>query len=288
MGKSVLIVGGNSFVGSAIARALSAEHTVHCTYHQTYTPIENVKFHLLKEIGDKERCRAIADQVLPEVIIYSIGSNEPSLYESDQLKAQLLMSGGSAAMFTATEVMKPKFIYISSDLVFAGTEGNYAESEIPLAATQLGKAKVGGENYIRVRSQNHVIFRCAPLMGRGPIDHPSWIDHWREALFLEKPIKVAAKILRNPVPLSQLTEAVKQVIQQDIRGKTLHLGGLSKVSMYELATIFAVQSGYNPELISPSDDAQNVHYDFSLNFSESLKTLGTKPLFLEDCFEAIL
>ncbi len=287
MGKSILIVGGNGFIGSSIARGLVHDHTVHCTYQNEYTPIDGVQYHHLKEIADKDYCRLVANKAMPEVIIYAAGSNEPQEYEDDQFKAQVVFSGGPGAMLAATEVMKSKFIFISSDFVFAGNEGNYAEKDTALSFTQFGKGKVGGENYVRSRSLNHMIIRCAPLMGRGPIDHPSWLDRWRETLLLGKPLKVPSKTYHNPAPVSALIDTLKQIIAQEIKNKTLHVGGLSKVSPFEIAKLFAKKFGYSSETIRISDEQSNANYDYSLNFSETLKLLQTEPLLLEQCLDLI-
>lgn len=284
---SILIVGGNGYVGSTLARALAPEHTVHCTFQSQYTPIPGVTYHLLNEIADKDRCRMIASKCVPDVIIYAAGTNDPGLYESDQFKAQIVFSGGPGAMIAATEVMKSKFILLSSDFVFAGNEGNYAEADTPLSFSQFGKAKVGGENFIKQRSMNHIIIRSAPLMGRGPIDHPSWIDQWRETLFLGKTLSVPGKKFHNPVVIGQLVDTIKYVINTNMKNKTLHIGGLSKVSMFEMATLFATQFGFNTELIKASDENTSAYFDYSLNFSETLKALQTEPLFLEQCLNLI-
>jgi dTDP-4-dehydrorhamnose reductase len=287
MSKKILIVGGNGFVGSNLARALSKEHTVHATYYRNFTPIENVTYHFLSQIADKDLCRAISSQVMPNVVIYCVGKNDLAHYENDQTLAQYIFSAGPVGMLAATEIIKPKFILISSDYAFQGNEGNYSETDSPLAFSQLGKAKVRGENYAKTRSLNYSVIRCAPLLGRGPMDHQSWLDGFRENFIQKKPISVLSKTYRNPVHISALITTVQAVIQQDIKNKFLHVGGLSKVSLFELVNLFAQRFDFDPSLISASDTEQNSVYDYSLNFTDSLKLIQTEPLLLEQSFNLL-
>jgi len=287
MGKRILIVGGNGYVGSSLAKALAPLHEVHCTYRKALTPIDGVTYHCFDQIADKDYCRALADKMNPQVIIYCAGKNDPDLYEEDQNLAQLIFSGGPGAMLSATEIMKPKFILISSDYVFAGNDGNYGESDNPLSFTQFGKAKIGGENATKTRSMNYTILRAAPLMGRGTMDHPSWLDAMRTKLILGKPISVPAKVFHNPVSISLLIQAAQKVIELDIRNKIIHVGGLSKVSPYEFAILFAQKFGFNEAQITASDIETHSIYDYSLNFSDTIKLFEAESLLLEQSFDLL-
>lgn len=285
--KRILICGASGFVGTAIARSLSKDHQVFGTYRNELTRIPGVTYFCFSELADKDRVKDVAARCEPEVVIYCAGKNDLDYYEKDQTAAQVVFSGGPGGALSGTELYKPKFILISSEHVFSGIEGNFGENDSTLAYSNMGKAKVGGENYVRSRSLNHVIIRAAPLLGRGTLDHPSWIDQYREALFLGKELKVQSKAYYNPVHISSLIEAIDRVISYDLKNITLHVGGLTKVTPLEVANILAGLLEYNPSHIKPSDEGAKSTIDFSLNFSQSLDLLKTEPLLLEQSLDLL-
>lgn len=285
--KRILIFGASGFVGTSLAQFLSQEHQVFGTYRHELTRVPGVTYFRFNEIEDKDRVKDLASRCEPHIVIYCAGKNDIDYYEKDQVQAQLVFSGGAGGTLSGVETYKPKYIYLSSDHVFSGTEGNTHENGSTLAYTNIGKAKVGGETYIRNRSLNHVIIRAAPLLGRGTLDHPSWIDQMREDLFLGKEMKFTTQVFHNPIHISALHKAIKTVIDSDLKNRVLHVAGLTKATPFEVASLFASLFGYDLQLIKPFEDPRQKTHDFSMNFSESLKLLQTQPLFLEQSFDLL-
>ena len=274
-------------MGSALARALSHEHEVSCTFQADYTPIKGVEYHPVGRLDDKDAGRAFIQTVAPQIVICCTGSNDLIRAEDDRLARETLIShtGVPTTLNTASDSQKAKFIYISSDYIFSGTDGNFAEGDVTVPHSQLGKAKLSSENYIRGRSLNHLIIRCAPLIGRGPLDHPSWIDRIRENLTLGNPVTLPTKLIQNPVHISLLISVVKEAIDQELKNKTFHVGGLSKVSSFEFAQIFSQFLKLDTTLIRAPETESHSTADYSLNISQTLATLHLKPLHLEESLE---
>lgn len=284
--SKILIVGGNSFVGSSLAKELVKDFQVYCTYRRSYTPIKNVYYLPLPQLSERESCDRLIRSIEPEVVIYCLGTNNEMEAEKDPKHAHSIHSGGITHLMHSADMSKAKFIYISSDYVFSGVDGNFAESDATVPFMQLGKAKAGAENILKSRSLNHVIIRCAPLMGRGTLDHPSWLDHIREKIIHEKKVVASSRYLHNPVHVSFLAEVVKGAINNDIRNKILHVGGLTKISSYELAKKFVEKIGLSPELVENADAGAIANpIDYSLNFSETVNLVEAKPLLLEQSFD---
>ncbi|MBS1959183.1 MAG: sugar nucleotide-binding protein [Bdellovibrionales bacterium] len=280
--RKVLIVGGNGFVGHTLARSLKDKFAVTCTHQGVYTPIPGIEFVRLANLGDKTVCKAIVQKIEPEIVAYCAGSNDLLAAEQNVQRTQLVHSAGVTNVFSASENYKAKFIYISTNFVFSGVDGNYSESSTAIPAFQLGKAKLGAENFLRSRSTNYIIFRAAPLLGRGTLEHPSFVDVIREASLRKRKIKLQNKIIHNPVHIDALVDAVKHVIGIDVRNKIIHVGGLTKTSQSDLGKAVVAQLGLDAATIEVSDASSNaIPSDYSLNFTESLRVLEAQPLLLE-------
>ena len=282
----ILIVGGSGFVGSSLTRAfVKKDYQVFSTYHRSYTPVKGAHYVPLPTLSEKDRCDRLIRSTEPNVLIYCLGTNSEAEAEKDPKKAQMIHSNSVTHLIHASEMSKAKFIYISSDQIFSGLSGNFFESDSTIPSSSLGKAKAGAESLVKTRSLNHLIIRCAPLLGRGPLDHPSWLDQIRDQIVHQKKVSFQSKQIRNPVHVSFLSEVLHRAIQDDLKNKFLHVAGLTKISMHELAFQFLKKIELPTNLLEVSDPESVMQTDYSLNFSETLKLVETQPLFLEQSFD---
>ncbi len=286
--KKILIIGGSGFVGTNLAKALSEKHHVIATYHRDYSRVPNVEYQPFVGLGDKDLCAKFVETLAPEIVIYAAGSHDLARGEKDPNNMIITHTNGANHMLIASDYLKAKFILISSDYVFSGTEGNYSEGDTAIPLNSLGKAKLGAENYIRSRSLNHVIIRCAPLLGRGTLDHPSWLDQLRETEMTGANLTISKLKVHNPVHIRELGLLIERIIESDIRNKTLHLGGLTKLTLFDLATRFMKDFDLDETALAPIETVLDTGYqDFSLNFSQTLRLLKTEPLLLEQSLDLL-
>jgi dTDP-4-dehydrorhamnose reductase len=100
---------------------------------------------------------------------------------------------GTANVVMACEKYNKKIIYISTDYVYEGIDGNYKETDTMKPFTKYGWSKLGGECAVQMYD-NHLILRMA--MNRKPFPHPkALIDMRKSLMYIEDAAKATLKLL---------------------------------------------------------------------------------------------
>lgn len=289
-----MIIGGSGFVGTHLALRLRSKYKVFATYFHNQVEIPGVTY-LPMNIENRTWVKRVVYCAVPDVVIYCAGGNSLQWAQRNTRAAERLHTVGPATISSATDVLQPKFILISSCFLFDGHRGNYHETDTVLPDTALGKAKLGGENQIKGKSLNYLIVRSAPLFGRGNGFNLSFFDTLRMALSQGKRMELSTEEVHSFAPVYGFVDLMEQLVDTGIRNKVIHYGGLTKVSYFEFGRAFAKRFGFDPNLILPattqSKKAQITGEaeirDYSMNSTFMVENLKTKPLLLEEGFDLI-
>ena len=100
---------------------------------------------------------------------------------------------GTSNVVLMCEKYNKKIIYISTDYVYEGIDGNYKETDAMKPFTKYGWSKLGGECAVQMYD-NHLILRMA--MNKKPFPHPKALKDMRKSLmYIEDAAKVTLKLL---------------------------------------------------------------------------------------------
>ena len=100
---------------------------------------------------------------------------------------------GTANVVLTCMKYKVKLIYLSTDYVYPGIEGNYNEEDYLKPFTKYGWSKLGGECSVRLYD-NHLILRMA--MNKRPFPHPkALVDMKKSLIYIDDAAKVVLQIL---------------------------------------------------------------------------------------------
>ena len=100
---------------------------------------------------------------------------------------------GTANMVLMCERYDKKIIYLSTDYVYPGTDGNYKEIDTMKPFTKYGWSKLGGECAVQMYD-NHLILRLA--MNKKPFPHPKALADMKKSLmWIDDVAKVIPQLL---------------------------------------------------------------------------------------------
>jgi dTDP-4-dehydrorhamnose reductase len=291
MVKSVLIVGGSGFIGTHLALRLRESYKVFVTYATHPIAIPGCTC-LPMSVENRTWIKQVLAMIKPEMIIYAPGERARS-DKRDMMALEAIHAKGVVNVLDCSEMLQPRFVYLSNSYVFDGEKGNFRENELAVPVYPVGKAKASAENFVRAKSLHSVIVRSSPVVGRGNGLNLSFIDSLRMNLDRGKPIEMSSAEVHSFAPVAGLVDMVCEVLNRPaLKSKTFHYGGLSKLSYADFARAFAVRYGYDPKLIIgtsalPLTIKKTELLDFSLNSSAAIDQLKIKPFFLEQCLDLL-
>lgn len=279
-------------MGTHIAQKLRLGYNkVFATYFTRPIKLPGVTF-IPCNMENRNWVKRIVYTTQPNVVIYLAGNNDLEWAEKNERTTELVHSNGPATLANFTEILQPRFIFLSNPYVFDGSRGNYHENDTMLPGSTLGRMKLGGENVVRNKSLNYIIVRSSPIMGRGNALNLSFLDRLRMSLDKGERVETSTKEYHSYAPVEGLCDVVQRLIDSGLRNRVLHYGGLTKVTFFEFAKNFAKRFGYDSSLIIPKARAMGLKEeqkitDFSLNSTQTSEILKIKPLLLEESFDLI-
>jgi dTDP-4-dehydrorhamnose reductase len=290
--KKVLITGGSGLLGQYLNIKVSSKHELLTTYN---TNTGNCKEFSSKKINilDKNELHKLFEEFNPDVVIHSAAIANPVPKENQTSKDYFNINVTSTKNIAQLcEKYKAKLIYISTDLVYAGYKGSFLKEDAKLIPASLyAETKLVGEIKVKESTENFLILRTSLLYGFGLNHSQCHFQQMFNDLQSNKPIKLFIDQFRTPISLKDASRIISELAKMDIKGETINLGGLEKVSRYELGEILCSIAGLDKNLLHQIKMNEIHNYpvveDVSLN-TEKLQSLGLKSRSLEEnIFEII-
>ena len=139
---------------------------------------------------------------------------------------------GTSNVVLMCERYNKKIIYISTDYVYEGKEGNYKETDAMKPFTKYGWSKLGGECAVQM-FDNHLILRMA--MNRKPFPHPKALKDMRKSImYIEDAAKVTLKLLNEKgiINVGGKSQSVYDFVKEENPNiQPIHLKDISDVNM---------------------------------------------------------
>lgn len=249
MARTILVTGGAGFLGANILMQASVETLVHAVDFAPL-PLEggNLVWHAL-DLADSAALRRLFLELKPDAVIHTAALSDIDFCEANPEKAEAVNVGASLQIAELCRGSGARLIYFSSDSVFDGKKGWYAETDMPGPINQYARTKVAAEAGIARICPDHVIIRPSLIMGLPVLDSGNSFL-WRLVQSLKRgvPSGFPSAEFRTPVDVISLSRATLECAAAGFTG-ALHLAGNDRLSRYEIGRRIARSLGYREELI---------------------------------------
>ena len=239
MKKTILIFGVSSFVGSNLLESLKDDFRIVGTYHTTPVSIPGITC-LPCDVLRKDYVSNLTAIFRPDITIYAVGMSSLKECQLAPKKSDALNSAGAVNCCMASERYGSKFIYLSSGFVLGGDDTLYREGDTPFPATSYGNSLSTTEFYIQRSCLNYLIFRCAPLYGRGfNPTHANWFETLQTAFAKNEPVYADDSVTTGFLDVQLLGKVIKATIAKGVTNRLLQITTKDNMTRYEFAKLYA-------------------------------------------------
>ena len=276
----LLITGASGLVGAKLAQtASSLGHETFETFNQHQ--IDRPKA-LRIDIRNNRNVQAILKETSPDVTVHLASITDVDLCEQQPELANSINAVGTQILAQECFKMGAHFVYVSTDYVFDGVQGNYREDDSPNPVNIYGRSKLNGEQITRATSEEFTVARTSVVYGWGRTSRPNFGSWAYSELTARRSLKVVVDQYCSPTLNSHLARMLLEVAENQLPG-TIHLAGASRLSRYEFARALANELGAPTALIVQTSANSSTWRakrpsDSSLSVERARQLLTNKPV----------
>lgn len=244
----VLILGASGFIGSYLARALVGCAEVLGTYRQ-HKPVTLSVPLVSLDLTDGEAVKALVRDFRPENVIHLVAQAVVEDAAAQHETAWQVNVTGTGNVVTACCEAGAKLVFLSTDYVFDGIAGPYAEEAACNPVNAYGRVKLAGEEIMRQSVLSHLIVRTSLVYGWPAYhQHSNFVATLIHQLRQGRPFTAYTDMVRIPIYVGDLVGVLGQLMEQQAEG-LYHIGSSNVVNMYEFALNICDVFGFDRGLI---------------------------------------
>lgn len=187
------------------------------------------------------------DRARPELIIHSAAVSGVGDAYQNPARARAINTTATARLAQLAADRDCRIVYISTDMVFDGEQGNFKEPDEANPLSVYGKSKLDAEPAVLALSSGLVI-RVSLLYGTSLIGRPTFVQQLLRAIGKGETFRLFDDEWRTPLDLETAARSIAIAAESDAVG-LLHLGGRTKLSRHEMGLQIVAAAGMSTDAI---------------------------------------
>ncbi|MGB8191307.1 MAG: SDR family oxidoreductase [Chitinophagaceae bacterium] len=290
----IFITGANGLLGQHLVKQLlDKKYTVIATAQgKSRLPFqdnEQYQYHQL-DITDGPRVNHLVLQSRPDAVIHAAAMTHVDKCELNKIDCWNVNVTATRFLLDACKETGSRFIYLSTDFVFDGQDGPYAEEAEPNPVNYYGSSKWGAEKAVAESGLPWAIVRTVLVTGNPSADARLNIITWlKDKLEKGEKVKMVDDQYRTPTFVNDLAAGIILVLEKNAEG-IFHIAGKDMLTPYAMAIETARLLKLDESLIERSDLsalAQPAPRPSRTGFiiNKAQKELGYQPVSFKESLE---
>lgn len=281
------MTGSSGLLGRRIVKAAQINYEVVPTHH-TRSLFPNS---IALDITNRKDVFQLTTRQRPHAVIHVAAMKNVDKCETDRNLAWKTNAEGTRNIAEACKKAGVKLVYVSTDYVFDGRKGLYAEIDKPNPVNYYGLTKLKGEEFVKKYCDRSSIARTS-LLYSWHLEEANFASWVVDSLRRDEKIAVINDHYQSPTLTDNIVEALLQIVERDLSG-LYHIAGNERINRYEFATRIAETFGLDPSLIKPINMSQLKIWktrrprDSSLCIKKAQKHLKTEFLNIEESLSLV-
>ena len=242
----ILVTGANGFLGRSLLALEGEVEWVGCGRREA--SVASAPYFQV-ELADRDAVAELVTRERPDWVINAAAMTNVDQCESDTEEARQAYVGLVENLATICGDAGMGLVQISTDYVFDGENGPYAEGDQTRPLSRYGELKLAGEQVL-ASLERALVVRTLWLYGYVPETGPNFITWSLETLSAGGVLRVFADQWGNPTYVHDLARALLELCRREAQG-LFHMGGSTFMTRYELALELARFFDLDSGLIEP-------------------------------------
>ena len=213
------------------------------------------------DLTDEAAVRAAFAEWSPELVVHSAAERRPDVVDGDPASAEKLNVDATRLVAELAAAHGARFIYLSTDYVFDGTQPPYAIDARTGPLNAYGRMKLAGEDAVRAAyasrgDKDFALLRIPILYGRVETLAESPITEIAAKVLEGRPFKAEDWAARYPAHVDDVARALALIAEHLMQGGpdfgcVYHFASGEQYTKYGMALVIAEILGADAGLITP-------------------------------------
>lgn len=255
-----LITGASGLLGGNIARALGHQIALTGVVRNGVLP-PGYRSGFQAHLPDTEPIVRWIEENRPNVVVHAAALSSHALCENVPDLAMAINAQATQAIAAAASAAGSQFVYISTDAVFDGQRGTYAETDPPAPFSVYGRSKYLGERL--AEQESSVLVLRTNFFGWSPIGSRSILEFFYHALRSGQDVDGFVNVVVSSIYAPTLASILEELVSKQVTG-IVHVASRDKLSKFEFGVSVAEQFQLDASLVRSSVARSGAHADIRL------------------------
>ena len=205
----------------------------------------------LRDIPESQR---LVSEHRPAVVVCAAAVASVERCELDPDLTRGVNVAGTLALADAARAAGATFVFLSSEYVFDGEAGPYAEDATVNPINEYGRQKVAVEAALAERSEDWIVARVSCVYGHES-RRKNFLYQLYDAACAGRKLKVPSDQVGTPTEADNAAAVIRDLWSKGERG-IFHVVGSDRLIRSEFGRIAASELGLDPALVSPTPTSE--------------------------------